>query len=356
MTPAAVATRHNQTPYRRVRRAVYHLLGGEGHNDAMVKTVDYTLMALITINCVFSILESVERLSITHGHIFHSFDDVSVVIFSVEYALRVWTSPEASDRRFRHPVLGRLRYVLTPMALIDLVAILPFYLGYFFEMDLRAMRVLRLMRMFKLTRYSRAMAIIFQVLRTEARAIGAVLFVFVVILVFAASLMYLLEHLEQPQVFADIPSAMWWAVVTMTTLGYGDMTPITPMGRVVGACTAVIGVGMIALPAGVLASGFSEAIRLRREEYAEKVEKVVTRGHITRRARHRLESVRLELGLSHEEAAHILEHAVKGAPLHCPHCGQVLPLGQSSMRMPEPADPAQPAPEPSAVKVGDTSA
>jgi len=330
MTAATISPNDKQhlpaapSRYARLRRRVYHALGGDGYDEPIVKIIDYALVTLITVNCIFSILESVESLSILHGHIFHGFDRFSVVVFSIEYLARLWTAVEIEEPRFRHPLLGRLRYLFTPMALIDLVAILPFYLGFFFEVDLRAMRVLRLLRVFKLTRYSQAMAIMVSVLRQEARAIGAVLFVFVVILIFISSLMYLLEHLAQPKVFADIPSAMWWAVVTMTTLGYGDMVPVTALGKLIGACTAVIGVGMIALPAGVLASGFSEQVRLRREEYQETVEKAISSGRLSRRGRRKLEEARERFGLSHEEAVHILERAAKGEPTHCPHCGGQL--------------------------------
>ncbi|MDR3435951.1 ion transporter [Telmatospirillum sp.] len=300
------------------------MLGGEGHSDPWVKLVDYALVSLITINCVFSILESVEDLAIVHGHIFHAFDHFSVAVFSVEYVLRVWTAVEINQPRFRHSFWGRVRFVFTPMAIVDLVAIVPFYLGIFFEVDLRAMRVLRLLRVFKLTRYSQAMSIMIDVLRQEARSIGAMLFVFLVMLVFVSSVMYMLEHPRQPEVFSDIPSAMWWAVVTMTTLGYGDMVPATVAGRVLGACTAVFGVGMIALPAGVLASGFSEQLRRRREEYLESVDKAVQDGRVKPREKRRLEATRLALGLSSEEAARILEYGVKGGQMHCPHCGELI--------------------------------
>lgn len=306
-----------------MRRRIYHMLGGEGHTDPWVKLVDYALVSLITINCIFSVLESVEDLAIVHGYIFHAFDHFSVAIFSVEYVLRVWTAVEIDHPRFRHPFFGRLHFIFTPMAIIDLVAIVPFYMGFFFEVDLRAMRVFRLLRVFKLTRYSQAMGIMIDVLRQEARSIGAMLFVFLVILVFVSSLMYMLEHPKQPQVFSDIPSAMWWAVVTMTTLGYGDMVPATVLGRVLGACTAVIGVGMIALPAGVLASGFSEQLRQRRQKYLETVDKMVLDGQITRREKHLLDETRNILGLSQEEAAQILKY-VKGGQLHCPHCGALI--------------------------------
>jgi voltage-gated potassium channel len=322
----ATAGMRHRTPYQKMRRRVYHMLGGEGHNDLWVKVVDMALVSLISINCIFSILETVQSLSVVHGHIFHDFDICSVLIFSVEYVLRVWTAVEMEDSRFHHPVFGRLRYMLTPLALVDLVAILPFYFGIFFEVDLRAMRVLRLLRVFKLTRYSQAMTVMVSVLRQEARAIGAVLFVFGVILVFIASLMYLLEHPAQPLVFSDIPAAMWWTVVTMTTLGYGDMIPITALGRVVGGFTAILGVGMIALPAGVLASGFGEQLRLRREEYMETVEKAVHQGQLTRGRRRHLEETRQALGLSHEEASRILEQVVNMGSTDCPNCGHKVGL------------------------------
>jgi voltage-gated potassium channel len=324
MTPAASAhsSRRATTRYLRLRRRVYHMLGGEGHNDPLVKLVDYALVSLITINCIFSVLESVEDLAVVHGHIFHAFDHLSVIVFSIEYGLRVWTSVEFSQPRFHHPVYGRLHFIFTPMAIVDLVAIVPFYLGFFFEVDLRAMRVLRLLRVFKLTRYSQGMVIMIDVLRQEARSIVSMLFVFLVILVFVSSLMYMLEHPTQPHVFSDIPSAMWWAVVTMTTLGYGDMVPSTVLGRVLGGCTAIIGVGMIALPAGVLASGFSEQLRQRREVYLETIDKVMHDGRVTAREKRRLDETRVALGLSPEEAARILEYGVKGGQIHCPHCGE----------------------------------
>ncbi|MTJ83265.1 MAG: ion transporter [Telmatospirillum sp.] len=317
--------RRPQRRYFRLRRRIYHMLGGEGHSDPWVKLVDYALVTLITINCIFSILESVENLSIVHGHIFHAFDHFSVAVFSIEYVLRVWTAVEINQPVYKHPLWGRLRYLFTAMAIVDLVAILPFYLGFFVDVDLRAMRVLRLLRVFKLTRYSQAMGIMVDVLRQEARSISAMLFVFVVILIFMASLMYMLEHPRQPEVFSDIPSAMWWAVVTMTTLGYGDMVPSTALGRVVGGCTAVIGVGVIALPAGVLASGFSERLRRRRQEYLETVDKVVVQdGPLRPREKRLLEATRIALGLSPEEAQSILHYSATGVQLHCPHCGEVI--------------------------------
>lgn len=308
---------------RTLRRTVYHMLGGEGHSDLLVKVVDAFLIALIVLNVVAVVLESIEHLSIAHGPAFHAFDLASVAIFSLEYVLRLWTAVEIDDPKFRHPLWGRLRWAVSPMAIVDLLAVLPFYMGMFVEMDLRAIRVLRVLRVFKLGRYSMAMTVMAAVARQEARSISAVLFVMVVILVLTSSLIYLFEHRAQPHVFSDIPTSMWWAVVTLTTLGYGDMVPITPLGRLLGALTAILGVGMIALPAGVLASGFSEQMRIRREEYREAVEKALEDGSINRSERRLLDRTRRTLQLSEEEASLILRQSVETGHL-CPHCAKPL--------------------------------
>jgi voltage-gated potassium channel len=299
------------------------MLGGEGHDDPWVKAVDWFLIVMIVLNVLAVVLESIEHLSIAHGPVFHTFDVFSVAVFSIEYLLRLWTAVEMDEPRFQHPVWGRLRWMSSAMAIIDLLSVLPFYLGMFVEMDLRAIRVLRVLRVFKLGRYSMAINVMAAVARQEARAIGAVLFVMMVVLVFTSSLMYLFEHRAQPHIFSDIPTSMWWSVVTLTTLGYGDMVPITPLGRLLGGFTAVLGVGVIALPAGVLASGFSEQMRIRREEYREAVERALEDGAITRRERRQLDETRLRLGLSEEEASLVLEDAVRH-PHPCPHCGKVV--------------------------------
>jgi voltage-gated potassium channel len=321
MMAAAQPSLRQRSRVLRMRRKLFRMLGGgEGGRTPAVRIVNAALMTLISVNCLFSMLESVDRLAVMHGHVFHAFDQISVLIFSIEYALRLWTAVEME--KYRHPLWGRLRYLCTPLAVIDLLAVLPFYLGFIVQFDLRELRVLRLLRVFKLSRYSNAMTIMVAVLRQEMRSIGSILFVFIVLLVFVASLMYLVEHPAQPTVFSDVPAALWWGVETMTTLGYGDMVPITALGRLLGGITAVIGLGMIALPAGIMASGFSEQVRLRREDYGKDVERELKGGPLTPTGRHHLEDARIALGLSHEEAAHILERATRGEQSVCPHCGK----------------------------------
>jgi voltage-gated potassium channel len=311
-----------------LRRNIYRLLAGPGHFGRWSYAVDRFLLLLIIVNSLLSAMETVDHLTILHGAYFHLFDWCSVGVFSVEYVLRVWTAVEEPNPRFRHPLWGRLRFMMSPLALVDLLAVFPFYFRSFLGLDTRSIRVLRLLRILKLTRHSDAMSVMAATLRRESDALGAVLFVFLVLMIVVASLVYLVEHPAQPQIFRDVPTCLWWAVVTMTTVGYGDMVPITAWGRVIGGCTAIAGLAMIALPAGILASGFSEQLRLRREAFQDDVEYVVEGGPLTAKARRHLEEAREELQLSHEDAARILRHAVSaGGHAVCPHCGEKIEAG-----------------------------
>jgi voltage-gated potassium channel len=150
--------------------------------------------------------------------------------------------------------------MLSPLALIDLIVILPFFLGAIIGVDLRMLRALRLLRAFRLTRYANSMNLLLQVLRDEAPIISAALFVLLMLISVAASITYLAEYKAQPEAFGSIPHALWWAVVTMTTIGYGDVVPQTLVGRLCASVIGIISVGMVALPAGILASGFNEAL------------------------------------------------------------------------------------------------
>ena len=179
------------------------------------------------------------------------------------YALRIWSCTEDPQSTHRGPVADRLRYALSPMAIIDFLAIAPFYVSMLFAIDLRFLRVFRLLRLLKLTRYSPAIEMLGRVLYNERRALFSALLIMLVLLVFASSLMHLIEHEAQPDAFGSIPAAMWWAVVTLTTVGYGDAAPVTPLGQLLGGFVTILGVGTFALPAGILASGFAQEVKRR---------------------------------------------------------------------------------------------
>jgi len=308
-----------------MRKRIFDILDASMAGGLAGRVVGFILISLIITSAVASILASVQGLYAEYHAWFNRLEITLVTAFSIEYLLRIWSCVESPDPQFHnHHFKGRVRYALTPLLLIDLLAILPFYLGLWISADLMYLRVFRLFRLFKLTRYSPAMGLMLTVLRKEAKAFGAAMFIMLVVLVFTSSGIYLVENEAQPEQFSSIPAAMWWAVATLTTVGYGDVTPITNWGKVFGACITIVGVGMVALPAGILASAFSNELRLRREKYATLVEAALRDGGIDREEQSRLEETRLDLGIDSSDAATIEQRVEKTAGI-CPHCGK--PLG-----------------------------
>lgn len=226
------------------------------------KIFDVFILTLISLNVLAVILGTVEELASGYSGLLYGFEVFSVVIFSLEYIGRLWSCTK--DERYKGAVRGRIRFAMSPMALIDLVAILPFYLPMLIPFDarfVRAIRLFRLFRMLKIGRYSDAARRLGNVLRAKREELGITVFAVALLLILASSLMYFVEHEAQPDIFSSIPAAMWWGASTLTTVGYGDIYPITPIGKVLGAAIAVLGIGMFALPAGILASGFAEEIQ-----------------------------------------------------------------------------------------------
>lgn len=239
----------------RLKRQIHRLLEPADAGDWSSRSVDLLLIGLILTNCLVAVLETLPAARAYAG-LLKWFEVVSVAIFTVEYVLRLWSCTAAGIT----PLRGRLRYALHPLLLIDLVAILPFYLT-FLGLDLRIARVFRLLRFFriaKLGRYSRALQMLGRAVlsRKEQLVMASLLGVFALVL--SATLMYYAEHGTQPEKFSSIPASLWWAVTTLTTVGYGDAFPVTLLGKVFGGLSQVIGVGLFALPAGIMASAFLE--------------------------------------------------------------------------------------------------
>jgi len=247
-----------------VRRRTHEILEVARAGDIASRAFDFFILSLIALNVVALMVESVERIHSRFPEGFRAFEVFSVVVFTLEYVLRVWSSTLAQG--FSHPVWGRVRFVLTPMALVDLSAVAPFYLP-FLGVDLRFMRAVRLVRLFrvlKLARYSAAIRLIGRVVRAKREELAVTLFVLSLLLVLASSLIYLCEHDVQPAAFPSIPAAMWWSVSTLTTVGYGDMYPVTAPGKIVASLVAILGIGMFALPTGILGAGFLEEVQARK--------------------------------------------------------------------------------------------
>lgn len=245
------------------KQKVWELVEAVEHSDRKGKLYDWfdvSILTLIALNILAVILETVDTIHDNYGVYFHRFEIFSVVVFSVEYLLRVWSSN--SQAKYSKPFWGRVRFMFTPMALVDLLAILPFFLT-FFSFDLRFIRTLRLFRLFrvfKFVRYSNTLKLFGKVLKGKKEELIVTVTIMFVLVIITSSFIYLAEHEAQPDKFTDIPTSMWWSIVTLTTVGYGDVFPVTPMGKVFAAMIAILGIGMFALPTGILGASFVEEI------------------------------------------------------------------------------------------------
>lgn len=307
-----------------MRRRLYLMLDAGHSEEPLARAVDCFIVALISLNVLAVIFESMDDVYAAYATYFDAFEIFSVFIFTIEYVTRVWVTIESDNPKYKSPIKGRLRFMMSPLALIDLIVLLPFYIGALLGADLRMLRALRLLRAFRLTRYAKSMNLLLQVLRDESAVIAAAMFVLLMMIVVAASITYMAEHEAQPEDFGSIPHALWWAVVTMTTIGYGDVVPQTLIGRICASVIGIISVGMVALPAGILASGFNEALHKRRHDYEQLVDRVLADGVVDHDEQLALRELEEELGLGTQEAAAILRAGYrKGAHMRatCPDCG-----------------------------------
>ena len=232
--------------------------------------VDVSLLVLILLNVLAVILETVRSLQLRFSTAFWAFEIFSVAVFSVEYAARIWSC--TADPRYRQPIVGRLRYASSFFGVVDFLAILPFYITLALPasaLDLRILRVLRLLRfarVLKLGRYSDSIGRMKRVIAARRGDLGVALALVVVMLILASSAIYIIEVESQPDVFTSIPAAMWWGISALTTVGYGDMAPVTPLGKFLGGVIQLLGIAIFALPAGIIAAGYEEEIRRGRND------------------------------------------------------------------------------------------
>ncbi len=303
-----------------LRKAVSALFDQNLPASLASKIVSAIIVATILLSIASVVLESEAGFRAEHGLLLVNVERAATAVFSVEYLLRVWSSVDRIESRYRHPVWGRLRYIARPVAIIDLLAVLPAFLG---DYDLRVLRLLRLLRMLKLTRHSEAFAMIWAVFRKEATTVGAVLLVMAMFTVASGTVMYMLENEAQPKVFSSIPMAMWWSIITITTVGYGDMIPLTAAGKAFGAIVAVFGIGTVALFSGVLTASFMEQLRLRREEARQAISIGLRSGRLTPRQVEEIDRIGEQLGLGESEVEDLIENMLsrKIRPDDCPHCG-----------------------------------
>ena len=293
------------------RRRLAVIFEDEEPRNVVTRAFNLALALLIIVNVGCVVLESVESLRDRFAAAFDAFEAAATAIFAAEYVLRVWACVDFHDARYRDPFWGRLRYLRSFFALVDLLSVMPALLGFFGAADLRVLRLLRLLRMFKLVRHSTTFGLLFAVLREEAQSVSALLFVLLLTVTISGSLMFMIEGPEQPAVFTSIPVAMWWAIETLTTVGYGDIVPITAAGRILGGVVSIVGIGTLALFSGLITVGFLDQLRMYRERHA-KVNVTVSESTIS-------------ITRSFREQARNLDGIGSAVPAAiCPHCGSVF--------------------------------
>lgn len=311
-----------------LRRWFYHALE-EQKGGWVGELINSSLVLLISLNVIVVVLESEPSIHRQYARVFYLFELFSVFIFTLEYGARVWVCVELKDPHYQRPAHYRWRYLFSPLALLDLVAVLPFYLSSLFGVtDLLFLRSLRLLRILKLARYSSSLHLLIHVLKQEAETLVSALFIFCLLLLLAATGMYLVEGTYQPENFGSIPRALWWATVTLATVGYGDVVPLTLIGKILSGVLIVLGIAVAALPAAILASGLINELERRRNAFRSEMRKAIHDGHLDFAELRLLEKKRVEIGISRADARLIFEEIKQEAQtqtrVNCSYCQQPL--------------------------------
>lgn len=296
-----------------LRHQLASIFEDEEPRSRVARLFDTALATLIVVNVSCVILESVESIRENFGFAFDLLEHVATAIFATEYVLRVWTCVDLREPSYRDPLWGRLRYMRSFFALVDLVSVLPALLDLFGAADLRVLRLLRLLRMLKLVRHSTTFGLLFAVLREERQSISALLFVLLLTVTISGSMMFMIENERQPEVFTSIPVAMWWAIETLTTVGYGDIVPMTATGRVIGGVVSIVGIGTLALFSGLITVGFLDQLRHHRERHG-KPQIVIAE-----------KSIAIMQNFAVTEVSEASQPAA--TPGVCPHCGAAFDAG-----------------------------
>jgi hypothetical protein len=272
-----------------LRQNIFALLNPTPHSYEVNKYIDYVVILAVLTSVICIILETVQEVNSVWSTEFKTLDILTVTIFSIEYVLRVYSCCEIQS--YSKPIRGRILYIFSPSALIDLLAISPFYISLIVNksIDLRFLRIFRLTRLLKLTRYTGTLNTLLKAVQREKYVLMAAAFMMILMIILTASLGYMFEHDTQPDKFESIPASMYWAVITLASVGYGDITPITPLGRLMTVIVSFVGIGIFAIPAGLMASSFTDQLRLDRKTFEDDVRKLVTSDKFTAEDRENLE-------------------------------------------------------------------
>jgi len=310
---------------RTFRQRVHALVFPSEYGGALHNMFDTFIVIWVIISVLAVILESVHSIHYLLSLEFLILDAIAVSIFTIEYCLRLYCCVE--EPGYQKAVSGRLKLAKSTSSIIDLLAIAPFFLEVFLHhlFDLRFMRVFRLLRLLKLTRYTGATTSLSKVIVREWPVMAASAFIMLLLVVMTASLGYLFEHEAQPEKFENIPQSIYWAVITLASVGYGDISPITPAGRAMTIVLAFIGIGIFAIPAALLSSAFSDQLKMDREALVNKLFNMLADGEIDEEEAKYIKGEAKRLHLSDDEVRVLIDRAkrerelmddVSGLPLH----------------------------------------
>lgn len=290
-----------------VRRFVAGIFDRSKKPTTLSYAVNFFLFSLIILNVAAVTLESIASVRTRWQDQLTAFELVSVFIFTVEYLLRIWSAPEHQDLSGETGSQKRKAYIFSFTGVIDLLAILPYLLQLIgLSADMRMLRVLRLARLLKISHYTSALEDLMSAIYSERKAFLAALYLLILALFLSSSLIYVAENEVQPDVFSSIPETMWWSIVTLTTVGYGDVSPVTAVGKLIGAATAMMGVCSIALLTGIIGAGFSNQMSKKKAALALKVSEVLEDGVITNEEAAELARLQEKLDLSDDQMTAII--------------------------------------------------
>jgi len=314
---------NQQIEINSLRLIAYQLLESENKSSLSAKIVTWLLILLIISNVTIAIISSDSDYFLSYKYAFVLFEAISLTIFCFEYLIRVWCCVEDPKYQDKTKLKARINYIFTPMALIDLIAILPFVIALFFSIDLRTLRLIRVLRLLKLTHYFKGFDIFICVITKELKNIIAVMIVMLFFIIIAASIIYSVEGKIQPETFGSIFKSFWWAVVTMTTVGYGDAIPITTLGKILSTLIMLVGVVFVALPAGMLAARFGEELRGRKAQLDINIKDALTNGYIDGDDLKTLQQLAEKLEIEPEDLQQSITLLKEGHHKKtCPHCGK----------------------------------
>ena len=295
--------------YKSIQKRTLEILDQSQDGDATSKICDFVIIAFVMLNIIGVILETMSDFEARYHLEFYIFETFSIAFFTIEYFTRLWAAGAMIDGESWR---GRVRYIFSFNGLVDLAATAPFYLQILMPgLDLRVLRILRLVRVFKLSHYSTAIEDLFSAVYQERKAFVAAIYLLLIAVILTSSLMYFAETAHQPDKFSSIPDAIYWSLITLTTVGYGDVSPITGVGKIIAVSTAFMGVCVVALLTGIVASAFANQITRRKVIFESQLREALKDGTIDEDEQISLENLRVAFNLSEEQVAEFYLQAQK---------------------------------------------